>query len=243
MTARVQPGSGGGAAPKTDERALRESIVATALAMNAAGINRGKSGNVSARWRDVDFDGFLITPTGVPYDQTTPGQIVAVTLGGEARGSLLPSSEWRFHRDIYAARADAHAIVHTHAPFATSLACLHRGIPAFHYMVAVAGGKDIRCAPYATFGTQELSDHAVAALDGRDACLLANHGMIAVGASLAKALALAVEVETLAEMYWRALQVGEPVLAVGRGDGCRAGEVQDVRAAKTELARLMLAKY
>ncbi len=125
---------------------------------------------------------------------------------------MLPSSEWRFHRDIYAARGDAQAIVHTHAPFATTLACMHRGIPPFHYMVAVAGGNDIRCAPYATFGTQELSDHAVAALAGRRACLLANHGMIAVGASLERALALAVEVETLAETYWRALQVGEPVL-------------------------------
>jgi L-fuculose-phosphate aldolase len=180
--------------------------------MNAADINRGKSGNVSARWRDAAFDGLLITPTGVPYDQCAPGQIVAMTLGGETRGALLPSSEWRFHRDIYVARPDAHAIIHTHAPFATSLACLHRGIPAFHYMVAVAGGKDIRCAPYATFGTQALSDNAVAALEGRDACLLANHGMIAVGVSLAKALALAVEVETLAEMYWRALQAGEPIL-------------------------------
>lgn len=200
------------AAVASDERALREAVVATARTMNAAGVNRGKSGNVSARWRDGAFDGFLITPTGVPYDETAPGQIVAMTLGGEAHGTLLPSSEWRFHRDIYVARADAHAIVHTHAPFATSLACLHRGIPAFHYMVAVAGGKDIRCAPYATFGTQALSDNALAALEGRDACLLANHGMIAVSASLAKALALAVEVETLAEMYWRALQVGEPVL-------------------------------
>ncbi len=195
-----------------DEHALRAEVIATALAMNAAGINRGKSGNVSARWRGEDFDGFLITPTGVPYARTSPEQIVAMTLAGEVRGSLLPSSEWRFHRDIYAARGDAQAIVHTHAPFATTLACMHRGIPPFHYMVAVAGGNDIRCAPYATFGTQELSDHAVAALAGRHACLLANHGMIAVGASLERALALAVEVETLAEMYWRALQVGEPVL-------------------------------
>ena len=194
-----------------DERTLRESVLATALAMNAAGINRGKSGNVSARWHDAAFDGFLITPTGVRYHQTAPEQIVAMTLGGEARGTLLPSSEWRFHRDIYGARADAQAIVHTHAPFATTLACLHRGIPAFHYMVAVAGGKDIRCAPYATFGTQALSDHAVAALAERRACLLANHGMIAIGTSLAQALALAVEVETLAEMYWRALQISEPV--------------------------------
>jgi L-fuculose-phosphate aldolase len=202
----------GDRAPANNERALREAVIATAIAMNAAGINRGKSGNVSARWREGSFDGFLITPTGVPYDQTAPEQIVAMTLGGEARGTLLPSSEWRFHRDIYVARVDAQAIVHTHAPFATSLACLHRGIPPFHYMVAVAGGRDIRCAGYATFGTQALSDHALAALEGRDACLLANHGMIAVGASLAKALALAVEVETLAEMYSRALQIGEPVL-------------------------------
>ena len=195
-----------------DEQALRAEVIATALAMNAAGINRGKSGNVSARWRVEDSDGFLITPTGVPYARTSPEQIVAMTLAGEARGSLLPSSEWRFHRDIYTARSDAQAIVHTHAPFATTLACMHLGIPPFHYMVAVAGGNDIRCAPYATFGTQGLSDHAVAALAGRHACLLANHGMIAVGSSLERALALAVEVETLAEMYWRALQVGEPVL-------------------------------
>jgi len=198
--------------PANAEFALREAVVATARAMNAAGINRGKSGNVSARWCDGGFDGFLVTPTGVPYDLTTPDQVVAMTLAGEARGTMLPSSEWRFHRDIYVARADARAIVHTHAPFATTLACMQRGIPPFHYMIAVAGGKDIRCAPYATFGTQELSDHAVAALTGRRACLLANHGMIAIGASLDAALALAVEVETLAEMYWRALQVGEPAL-------------------------------
>ena len=195
----------------TAEHVLRNEVIATALAMNAAGINRGKSGNVSARLRESDFDGFLVTPTGVPYDQTTPEQVVAMTLAGEARGTMLPSSEWRFHRDIYAVRGDAQAIVHTHAPFATTLACMHRGIPPFHYMVAVAGGKDIRCAPYATFGTQELSDHAVAALAGRRACLLANHGMIAIGGSLERALALAVEVESLAEMYWRALQIGEPV--------------------------------
>jgi L-fuculose-phosphate aldolase len=198
--------------PQADEHALRAEVIATALAMNATGINRGKSGNVSARWRVDDFDGFLITPTGVPYARTSPEQIVVMTLAGETRGSLLPSSEWRFHRDIYAARGDVRAVVHTHAPFATTLACLRRGIPAFHYMVAVAGGNDIRCAPYATFGTQELSDHAVAALAGRRACLLANHGMIAVGTSLEQALALAVEVETLAEMYWRASQMGEPAL-------------------------------
>jgi L-fuculose-phosphate aldolase len=194
------------------EQALRENVIATALAMNAAGINRGKSGNVSARMRHEGFDGFLVTPSGLPYAETTPEDIVAMTIDGEAHGVRVPSSEWRFHRDIYASRSDALAIVHTHAPFATSLACLHRAIPPFHYMVAVAGGPDLRCAPYATFGTQQLSDNALAALAGRRACLLANHGMITLGASLAHALALAVEVETLAEMYWRALQIGEPVL-------------------------------
>ena len=190
---------------------LRAAVVATALAMNARGINRGKSGNVSARLEAEGFAGFLITPTGLPYEETGPDDIIAMSLDGVAQGARLPSSEWRFHRDIYRARPDAGAVVHTHAPFATTLACLHRGIPAFHYMVAVAGGRDIRCAPYATFGTQALSDHALVALEGRKACLLANHGMIAIGPSLATALALAVEVETLAEMYWRALQIGDPV--------------------------------
>jgi L-fuculose-phosphate aldolase len=174
--------------------------------MNALGINRGKTGNVSAR---VD-GGFLVTPSALAYDRTEPEDVVRVDDAGAAHGRRKPSSEWRFHRDIYAARAEVAAIVHAHSPFATTLACLDRGIPPFHYMVAVAGGADIRCAPYATFGTQALSDNALEALDGRKACLLAHHGMIAVGESLDAALALAVEVETLAETYWRALQVGEP---------------------------------
>jgi len=130
----------------------------------------------------------------------------------EWHGTHAPSSEWRLHRDIYARFTEANAVVHAHSPFATTLACLDRGIPAFHYMIAMAGGNDIRCAPYATFGTQELSDAALSALDGRKACLLAHHGMIAVGDSLQAALALAVEVETLAEMYWRALQIAEPTV-------------------------------
>ena len=191
-----------------DTRALRASIVDTARGMSALGINRGKSGNVSAR---VDA-GFLITPSGLAYAATMPADIVAVDLDGNATGRRAPSSEWRFHRDIYAARSDVAAIVHAHATFATTLACLDRGIPAFHYMIAIAGGSDIRCAPYATFGTQALSDHAVRALDERSACLLSHHGMIAVGPSLAAALELAVEVETLAEMYWRALAIGEPAV-------------------------------
>jgi L-fuculose-phosphate aldolase len=193
---------------RTDSRALRLAVIRIAGDMNTLGINRGKSGNVSAR---ID-DGFLVTPSALPYAETVPDDIVAVDHDGNAVGRCAPSSEWRFHRDIYAARPGAMAIVHTHSPFATTLACLDRGIPAFHYMIAVAGGADIRCAPYATFGTQELSDHALRALEGRKACLLARHGMIAVEGSLEQALALAVEVEMLATMYWRALQIGQPRL-------------------------------
>lgn len=192
--------------PPTDSPSLREQIIATAMGMNAFGINRGKSGNVSARIEG----GFLVTPSALPYAEMQPRDIVAMNPEGVASGERPPSTEWRFHCDIYAARPDVDAIVHAHAPFATTLACLDRGIPAFHYMIAVAGGSDIRCAAYATFGTQELSARAVRALEGRTACLLAHHGMIAVGDSLKSALALAVEVETLAEMYWRALQIGEP---------------------------------
>jgi L-fuculose-phosphate aldolase len=190
------------------ELGLRQQIIATALRMNELRINRGRSGNVSAR----AGDGFLVTPSGLSYEETRPEDIASVTFAGDASGPRQPSTEWRFHRDIYAARHDVGAIVHTHSTFATTLACLGRDIPAFHYMVAVAGGKDIRCASYATFGTQALSDHALVALEARKACLLANHGMIAVGASLAEALALAVEVEALAEQYWRTLQTGTPNL-------------------------------
>ena len=187
---------------------LRHEIIRTAMRMNELGINQGTSGNVSARCEG----GFLVTPTGIPYDETKPEQIVAMNMDGTFDGSVLPSSEWRFHRDIYAARDEISAIVHTHATFATSLACMDRRIPPFHYMVAVAGGADIRCAAYATFGTQELSNHVIDALKDRSACLMSHHGMIACGADLQTALALAVEVESLARMYWQALQIGEPAL-------------------------------
>ena len=190
----------------TPDSELRRKIINTAQKMNALGINQGKSGNVSARVEN----GFLITPTGIAYDETKPEQIVETHFDGSFAGDILPSSEWRFHADIYRARADVNASVHTHSTFATTLACVVKVVPAFHYMIAVAGGADIRVAPYATFGTQALSDNAVAALANRNACLLAQHGMIAVGASLEKALALAVEVESLARMYWQALQIGEP---------------------------------
>lgn len=189
---------------------LRRKIIETATAMNALNINVGKSGNVSARAPATP--NFYITPTGIPYSQTQPEHIVSMALDGSFEGTNLPSSEWRFHRDIYLKRPEVQAIVHTHSSYATSLACLGRDIPAFHYMIAAAGGADIRCAPYATFGTQALSDFALDALKGRNACLLAQHGVIALGSSLEKALGLAVEVENLARMYWQALQVGKPAI-------------------------------
>jgi L-fuculose-phosphate aldolase len=188
--------------------ALRREMIATARRMNEIGLNQGTSGNLSQRVPE----GFLVTPTGLDYDRLEPEDIVLMRYDGSHEGRRLPSSEWRFHRDILAARADVDAVLHAHAMFATTIACLGRAIPAFHYMVAVAGGSDIRCAPYATFGTEALSRHAVAALEGRRACLLANHGMIALGFDLAGALKLAVEVETLAGMYWRASLAGTPCL-------------------------------
>ncbi len=196
-----------------DGRPLREALIETARAMNAAGINVNKAGNVSVRCRRGARPGFLITPTGIPYAQLTPEDIVFVCLdSAEAVGVRAPSSEWRFHLDILRSRSEFNAVVHTHSRAATALAVHGRGIPAFHYMVAVAGGKDIRCAPYATFGTQLLSDHALDALAGRRACLLAHHGVIACGISLPEALRLAIEVENLALTYLHARTLGEPPL-------------------------------
>lgn len=181
-------------------------VLATARAMNASGINRGTAGNVSAR-AEV---GFVITPTGMTYDACQADDMVFVAMDGTPHGPRKPSSEWRFHRDIYAARPEAGAVIHTHSSFATSLACVGMAIPAFHYMVARFGGADVRCAEYATFGTQELSDAVVAALEGRSACLMAHHGMIVFGKDLDEALAKAVELETLSEQFWRVLQIGGP---------------------------------
>ena len=189
---------------------LRRKVIDTARAMNDAGINVNKSGNVSARCTRGVQHGFIVTPTGVPYRELDVDDLVFVTLTGAAAGSQAPSSEWRFHRDIYAARPEFSAIVHTHSAHATALACHGRGVPAFHYMVALAGGADIRCAPYATFGTQELSDHALAALSDRRACLLAHHGVVACSDTLDQALALAIEVEHLARTYLAACALGEP---------------------------------
>jgi L-fuculose-phosphate aldolase len=189
-------------------RSRRFAIIDAAMGLAQKGLNRGTSGNVSMRWDE----GFLITPSGMPPHKQGPDDIVFVDLDGNADGLCRPSSEWRMHRDIYVARPEIDAIVHGHPPFCVALAALHMSIPPYHYMVAKAGGRDIRCAPYATYGTQDLSNHALAALQERRACLLANHGMVAIGGSLDSAVALAVEVEELAEGYWRALQVGQPIL-------------------------------
>jgi L-fuculose-phosphate aldolase len=194
-----------------DSNALRRAVIDTARAMNEAGINVNKAGNVSVRCMRGRHAGLLITPTGLGYVKLQPDDLVFVRLAdGKATGGRAPSSEWRFHLDIHRTRPELVAIVHTHSPSATALACHGRGIPPFHYMVAAAGGADIRCAPYATFGTQELSDRALAALAGRRACLLAHHGVIACEASLPQALALAIEVEHLARMYLAACALGEP---------------------------------
>jgi len=187
---------------------LRQQLIDTALAMNRNGINQGSSGNISVRVEN----GFLITPSALPYDACTVEDIVWMDLRGNWEGKHKPSSEWRFHRDIYQRRDDAGAVLHAHPPWCTTLACLGREIPAFHYMVAVAGGDTIRCAPYATFGTQALSDQVLEALTDRKACLLANHGMLCLEAELSLALSLAIEVENLARVYSQALAIGEPQL-------------------------------
>ena len=188
------------------ETKLRQALVEASLELVARGFNRGTSGNIGVRC-GADL---LVTPSGVPTHRLTAASMVLVAPDGQVVGAGRPSSEWRFHRDILAARADLHAVVHVHSPFATTLACLGTEIPPFHYMIAMAGGTTIRCAPYALFGTQELSDHALAALRGRKACLLANHGMIAAGHDLEDAMAVCTEVESLCEQYWRARQLGEP---------------------------------
>jgi len=193
------------AADQTRDAGLRQQVIDTCLDLSRCNLTHGKSGNVSVR-RDAQT--FFITPSGVPYDLLDDVPVMDFT--GRWFGALRPSSEWRFHRDILKARPDVGAIVHTHSLYATALACTGQGIPAFHYMVAVAGGADIRCAPYATFGSQALSDHALKALEGRKACLLANHGVIATGADLPAALALAGEVENLAAQYAASLKVGTP---------------------------------
>ncbi|MBL8404945.1 MAG: class II aldolase/adducin family protein [Dechloromonas sp.] len=195
----------------------RLELIAAARAMRPAGLNKGTSGNVSVR----DGDGFLITPTGMPYAALTADDIPLMALDGSHVGVRKPSSEWRFHRDLYAARPEIGAVLHAHSPFAVSLACLRCDIPPFHYMIARFGGDTIRCADYALFGSPELSAAAMAAMADRRGCLLANHGMLVAGRDLDEAFALAVELEELCEQYWRTSQLGEPVLL-------SAGEMAEV---------------
>jgi L-fuculose-phosphate aldolase len=194
-----------------DEKALRQAIIDKCRWMNAIGLNQGTSGNISARWGDR----MLITPSATPYDAMEPEMIAAMPLEGDYgawEGPLKPSTEWRFHLDIMRAKPEVGAVVHTHSTYATVLAIARKEIPACHYMMAAFGGMEIRCAPYATYGTAELSRHALAALDGRSGCLLANHGMIATGPTLARAMWLAVELETIAKQYYLTLAIGGPVV-------------------------------
>ena len=194
----------------------RENLLSIAQKLIETGLNKGTAGNASVRCDG----GFLVTPSGMAVEDMSAASMVQMAFDGSYEQSKIqpnikPSSEWRFHRDILASRTDVNAIVHTHSMFATTLACLHKDIPPFHYMIAVVGGDTIRCAPYALFGSQALSDNALAALIDRKACLLANHGMIALGRDLDDALAVTVEVENLCEQYWRILQIsheqlGEP---------------------------------
>lgn len=194
--------------PPDSEKELRRGMLEAAQKLTALGLNGTTSGNIGVRLAQS----FLVTPSGVPSDELLPEAMVEVDFSGTVVGAGKPSSEWRFHRDILVARPEIGAIVHTHSRYASSLACLRRDIPAFHYMIAVAGGDSIRCAPYAIFGSQELSTLALQALENRKACLLANHGVITLGVDLADALALAFEVESLCQQYWSALQLGAPQL-------------------------------
>ena len=187
---------------------MRQTLIDSARKMTAACLNKSTAGNLSVR----EGEGFLITPTGMDYEALTVDDIVFMRLDGSHEGTRKPSSEWRFHRDLYAARPEAGAVLHAHSPFATSLACLRRDIPPFHYMIARFGGDTLRCADYATFGTQALSEAALRAMENRSACLLANHGMLLHGRDLKQALDLGIELEALCEQYWRACQLGQPIV-------------------------------
>lgn len=192
----------------TPELLLRQKMLSAAQAMITQGLNKGTSGNLSCRHGDH----FLITPSGCSVDQMLASDMVALRFDGTVISGGKPSSEWRFHRDILNIRSEVSAVVHCHSPFASTISCLRIEVPPLHYMIALAGGNNIRCANYALFGTEALSANALAALEGRKACLLANHGLIAVGSDLDEALAIAIEVEFLCEQYWRALQIGSPIL-------------------------------
>jgi L-fuculose-phosphate aldolase len=193
-----------------DDTARRRAVVAAIAELDRLGLNRGSTGNLSMR---AAAGGFFITPTGMPPEEITPDALVHLADDGQViAGAWAPSSEWPFHRAIYAARPDLHAVVHMHSPHATALACLRRPLPSFHYMVAVAGGDDVPCTPYRMFGTEALSQAVAEAFQNRHACLMANHGLVAGGTSVAHAMKVAVEIEALCGIYLQALQAGDPVL-------------------------------
>ena len=194
--------------PKLKYLDLRKAVIATCLKMNEEGINQGTSGNVSVR----TDEGFLITASGIPYDRMKPEHVVEMDFDGGYSGEYLPSTEWRMHMDILKHRPEANAVVHTHSIYATALACLRKDIPAFHYMIGIAGGTSIRCSDYAEYGTQALSDAMLKAMQDRSACLLGNHGQIAFGQDLDQALWRAGEVEAISHQYWASLLAGKPVL-------------------------------
>ena len=207
--ARAGGRGGGSRGHGSGEAGLRLQVLDTALKMSRLGLSPGRSGNVSCRFGN----GMLITPSGMAYETLEPRDMVHVGMDGSvAEGQRRPSSEWQFHLAAYIARPDIGGVVHTHSLHATVLACAHRPIPAFHYMVAIAGGNSIPLVPYATFGTKALSLHVSKGLKRRNACLMANHGQIAVGESVAKALELAAEVEVLAQQYAGVLAIGKPKL-------------------------------
>lgn len=197
----------------------KDELLATAVAMSARGLCPGTSGNASLRLPR----GCLVTPSGLAYDQMRLGDLVELDASGRASGSRTPTSEWRLHLGIYARRPDVHAIVHTHSMFATTWSIARRPIPAVHYMIVLAGVTEIPCAPYAGFGTEELAAVAATALGAGKACLLANHGLVAVGATGAEALKVATEIEIVAEQAWRATLLGGPVVL-------SAEECEDARA-------------
>lgn len=201
-----------------------ESLIATARRLDALGFMPSKSGNLSVRMKEGRIaGGFRITPSTLPYAELSEADLVDVAPDGTVlAGTRRPSSEWRLHAEIYAARPEVAAIVHTHSPRATALSCARRGLPAFHYMIALGGGHDIRCAAHATFGTAALAREAVVALAGRRACLLANHGAIAIGATLAAAETLAREVENLAGQYLDLLAAGLPPVLLSAAEMAEA---------------------
>ncbi len=206
------------------QRELRQQIIATCRELGALGLNQGTSGNVSVRVSHNPADGYLLTPTSLDYATMQPADIVHVNLAGTCTGPRRPSSELPFHHAILRERADARAIIHTHSTHATTVACLRRGIPAIHYLVALFGGSDIRCAEYATFGTDELSANLVRALAGRRAALMANHGLVVIGDTLAHALSLTAEAEQLARLYLAALASGTPPALLNDAEIARVAE-------------------